>query len=611
MTTEKLVVELEAKLGNSKRSIDDFEKSIDKVEKSTKNADLSLSSLASNVKNVAVAASGAVTALTAFVTITSRSRKELQLLASTANDSVDSFESTAFALKTFGLEASDTAQLLNDVTEAASEFANVGAGPFQDLADQLGLTKDEAVSLAREVKDLSGTDAMVKLINVVNDAELSFADSNQALKAISSDFQFLTPLVKENAAQLQVLADRYNKANAELALTAQQEKDLAALSDTSKLLTEQLGNAAASISANLAPVFNDFFNSVIEVVPEATNTIIDFFNTFQQAESINDINSISREIESLSKESVELEENLQSLLSGEYRTINQQGVIDAQAEGLSKVNERLFELKKRRDELIEQQSLLDQVEQRQGGEISGGFGGETPIGQRDRLDEIESRFKTEQELLAEKLAAELEIVGENQQLRLELEAEYQNKLLDLELERVDKEIEARNRKDAAIKKQQQDELKEEQKLQKEKISATLSYADAAISIGNLLFEDNKAIRSGLVIADTAAGIVRAFADLPFPAAVAASTSIGIEGARQLAAINSASKGGGSSSAPSAASSQDFSQSSLQDSSELSISSSDTNGSNQAIILRVEADDSDVANSINALLSNAKLTGTLK
>jgi len=50
----------------------------------------------------------------------------------------------------------------------------------------------------------------------------------------------------------------------------------------------------------------------------------------------------------------------------------------------------------------------------------------------------------------------------------------------------------------------------------------------------------------MVVVHAAAGIMRAFADLPYPAALAASAGIAATGVAQLAAISSASSGGGGS-----------------------------------------------------------------
>ena len=148
---------------------------------------------------------------------------------------------------------------------------------------------------------------------------------------------------------------------------------------------------------------------------------------------------------------------------------------------------------------------------------------------------------------------------------------------------------------SSVENDKQAEVKATKKSNHEKLSSELSYADAAINIGNLLFEDNKALRLGLVVADTAAGITRAFADLPYPAALAASASIAATGAAQLSAINSASKGGGSSVGSPSATSVDTSL--PEETPELSINASDTSGSNQSIIIRFEGSGDDITEAI--------------
>ncbi len=613
MATEKLIIELDAKVGNLTTELEKINKRLDETDEKTKNADKSLKELSEGVKKVTKFTSGAVAAFTAFVTIAAKSRSELQNLADTANDSIAAFEATAFALQTVGVDASGTAQLLNDVTEAASEFANVGAGPFQDLADQIGLTEAQAKSLALEVKDLSGTDAMLRLVSVVNEAGLSFADTNQALKAISSDFQFLSPLIANNGRELQTLTQRYNEANAALSLTSVQEQSLKELSTTTTLLTDQLGNSANLISATVAPTFNAFFNAVIDVVPEATNTIVDFFNKFQEASNITDINSINREIEELNDSAAKYEEQLNSLISGEYQlAFGNNENIQAQAEGLTVVNERLAELKSRRDELIEQQAILDEVSKRNGGLISGGSRAADEDAQK-QLEAIADRFKSEEELLRQKLSEELAIVGENKELRKALEEEFNNELLARETERLNEQLSKEKEASNKIKKLRQDDLKAEQQAQSDKLAYAQTYTGAALTLANTFFEDNKALRAGLVVVDTAAGIAKAFADLPYPAALAASASIAATGAAQLAAITSATKGSGGAGS-SVSGTTDVTNDlidNLGDTSDLTISAGDTSGANQALILKIEADDSDVANSIQALLKNAKLSGTLQ
>ena len=104
-------------------------------------------------------------------------------------------------------------------------------------------------------------------------------------------------------------------------------------------------------------------------------------------------------------------------------------------------------------------------------------------------------------------------------------------------------------------------------------------------MGNAFLEDNKAIQAGIIVADTATGIMRAFATSSIiyeayaNAAVVAATGIA-----QLANLRSASKGGGnvSESSSSGGSSSNQSQQDFQEqTSSLELTDSSAGGSTQS------------------------------
>ena len=161
------------------------------------------------------------------------------------------------------------------------------------------------------------------------------------------------------------------------------------------------------------------------------------------------------------------------------------------------------------------------------------------------MEEIENRFKTEEELLREKLEKDLALYADDKIMRLNLEAEFQNALLDLQLSRVDAEIDSIDKRKNAEKRARDEALREEKRANKQKIGVTQDYANAALTVGGMLFEDNKAIRAGMIVVDTAAAAMRAYSDLGPIAGSAAAAAIIATGASQLASINSATKGGGS------------------------------------------------------------------
>lgn len=94
-----------------------------------------------------------------------------------------------------------------------------------------------------------------------------------------------------------------------------------------------------------------------------------------------------------------------------------------------------------------------------------------------------------------------------------------------------------------------EEVKREKLSQSERLKNQQQFLRAGSILANTFFEDNKAIQAAFIVAETAAGISRQFADLPFPAALATSAVVAATGIAQLAALQSASPGGGSISAP--------------------------------------------------------------
>ena len=86
----------------------------------------------------------------------------------------------------------------------------------------------------------------------------------------------------------------------------------------------------------------------------------------------------------------------------------------------------------------------------------------------------------------------------------------------------------------------------EEKADKSKLQSTRKFIQASAILNNALFEDNKAINAGLIVADTAAGIMMAFRSASSPyEAYANAAVIAATGIAQLANLNSSSKGGGS------------------------------------------------------------------
>jgi len=141
-------------------------------------------------------------------------------------------------------------------------------------------------------------------------------------------------------------------------------------------------------------------------------------------------------------------------------------------------------------------------------------------------------------------------------------------------------------------------IRAQRKAAREREQIERGYLNAASSINTSLLDDNKEVGKGIIVADAAVGTIKAFRDLPYPAAIAAGVSINLSALQALQEVDSSGRGGGSVSAPvSSALPQESAQQSQ--SSDISILSSDAGsaGNNE---LRVTVNDDNASDFAIAL-----------
>ncbi len=530
-----------------------------KLEKETKKTKVSVKDLSSAIKKAFAAGSAAAVALVGFVTLTAKSRKELQLLADQAKITAGEFEPLAFAAKMYGVEAEQVAKISNDLQVRLGRFGTKGEGAFKDVTEVLGLANEEAQKYAQTLMGFTAPEAIQIIVNDLEAVGATSEQTTAALNTISGGLEKLNPLFKDNGVELATLTARYNEVNGSIGLLASQEKDLAKLADTNEMLWEQLGNAGTLISASLAPAVNDFFNGVISIVPDATNAIYDFIDSFKDLENRDSIRALDADIATLEGQIDALQEVIDNRISANKKKYGDVSIWDAlnpwssdtgdttQMQGqLDELNSQLQEFYDRRNDIINAEEEAKQARTFDTVDFNENSMNAKDIASYDReIEALQDRFKTEEELLREKLERDLELIGEDQMMRLNLEAEFQNALLDLQISREDAEIDSIDRRRDAEKRARDETLREEKRAYKQRIGITQDWANAALTAGGIIFEDNKAIRAGMVVVDTAAAAMRAYSDLGPIAGSAAAAAIIATGAAQLASINSATKGGGS------------------------------------------------------------------
>jgi hypothetical protein len=441
LSTESLIVELDARTAKLDAKLNSTNDKLDKLTDKSEKADSGLRKFGSGAKvaagvvlKTAAAATALAAAVTAIVVSSAKGRRELELLAKQAKTTTSDFQALSFATNTYGINGEQIADISKDIADKVGEFSAAGTGAFQDYADVMKLTKDEARATAQEFEGLSSQEILGTMVSRMEDASVSGDKMTFVLESLGNDASRLIPLFKGNSKELLELKKRFDDVNSSLQITGTQAEALRDVSNTFTLLTSSAGNATTAISATLAPVLDDFFNDIIAIVPDATQTIINFINSFLDAENISSISGVNKEIEKVNESIKQTTETM----------IGQVPRMRAGSEAqLASDQLRLKELEAQLVALTDQEKKLEDVNRLSGGQIGGEVAdiSESGLGTGDEIQAIADRFKLEETLLAEKLVRELQIIGDNNELKLELEKEFEKNIASLRAEEEERKVE--------------------------------------------------------------------------------------------------------------------------------------------------------------------------
>jgi len=472
MTTESLIVELDAKTGELDAGLKSTNDELDRLTKQVEKSDDKLSDWTKTAKKggaIAFKLAGSYLAVSAAVSAmvlsSASSRKELELLSLQAKQNVDDFQAIAFATNTVRIDAEKFADVSKDISDRMGEFATAATGPFQDYADVMKLSKEETIKTAKEFQKMNSEDVLIAMIKNMEDAGTTGDQMIFVMESLAGDASRLIPLFKNNAEQLNNLKKSFKDVNDELKITDKQAEGLKEVSTKYNLMTTQIGNATTAISATLAPVMTDFFNDVIEIVPQATQTIINFINTFLDAEDIQVISQIDEQLKSVNKTMREtalaskiVNEAIESGDTGFFSRERNIGMI-LRAEEFETAKKRAHELEAQLFRLKEAQADIGDAVILEGGEIGGEGGESASTGKTDadlvkeldvlqlRLSKIEEMNMTEIELLTAKLGEEKELLDqtvtdeeERNSFKLLLDEEYANNKQKIDQKALDSEV---------------------------------------------------------------------------------------------------------------------------------------------------------------------------
>lgn len=448
---EEIIVKLEA-------DIKDYVKKMKKAEDANKETSNSATGLAANLGKFKVAAGVAAgaalgtaaavaalgAALTAMTVNSATNRRELSILARQAKETESDFKALAFATSQYGINAEQIADITKDVSDRLGEFATAGTGVFQDFADVMGYTADEAQQTAASMQQLSGKEAIQFMVSEMEKAGATTNQMTFALESMGNDLSRLIPLFSDGGREVNRMTARFEQFSS-LELSDQQAKQLLEVKENVDLLSSAFSTASDAISATFAPVLNDLIETTISIVPKATETIIDFINSFRSAEDIQSISALERQINKTS-------ESINDLTTSQSRS----------DENMSKVRQKQIDNKiKRKLELQKQLDIINKQNEAKAIEpkppvetntSASKTGGKTKTAEqvaeeeRKKTEALREFVQTRREIIENEKAEGLALLEEaaekeigtqesRAQRALEIEREYQSQLVSLAKER--------------------------------------------------------------------------------------------------------------------------------------------------------------------------------
>ena len=538
---------MNAGLAKSERELDSFD---DK----TKKADVSLSKFtgAANVAGSAITAVASAvaigtTAMVAFGVATGKSAQETENLARLAGVSAEEFKGLDYAMKRAGISAEKFGDQSKDAAERVGEFitsfekTGKGTGPLNDFFDTLKLTEEQAYKTAQAMDHMSGDEILQFMVTEMEKAEVSAKQMSFALESVASDTTLLIPLLKDGGKELEALKNEFNGLNNEL--SDREKQNYIDFANNMDALTTSFSSFMANALAPFIPMMNAATMSVAEFFAE-WNTELDLDRIgdaikeggleqlFADADTIKEIEAFNEQLETLASQQVKMVENRQAALDAQA----EQGPVVVAGRGGETQEEFEARIERMQADIDATNDYYEQIKQAQADFAA--------------FQEEQAEAKGDPE---EKDGTVLP-TGKLYDVQLEVEQEYYEESLAKHQDYQDRLAASESAAQKQKEKLRKQDQKDADKAEKEKRRTEDAGLSAAMAINTALFDDNKAIRSGLIVADTAMAISRQFADLPYPAALASSAAIAANGAIQLAAVNSSTKGGGSVSSPSASAS---------------------------------------------------------
>lgn len=272
MATEKLIVVLDAKTKKLDTALDKTQKKLKGVEGSTAKADKSFAKFTKVAGQAALAVAAVAASVAIAVKEAAAFAKELEVAANRAGETVERMQSLAFATNTVGVSLEKLGDISKDTNEKIGEFLATGGGGFQDFADIMNLSANEARLAAQEFEALSGPEVLQEMVSQMEAAGVSANQMSFALEGMASDTTDLIPLLREGGKELNKLTSEFN----DLGITISQA-DITAIESVGREL-DKMTSIFSSEGRQLVADYSDELIAVINSTVWLAQKTTDAFN---------------------------------------------------------------------------------------------------------------------------------------------------------------------------------------------------------------------------------------------------------------------------------------------------------------------------------------------
>lgn len=180
--------------------------------------------------------------------------------AQVAGTSAEQFQRFAAGARSVGIEGDKLADILKDMNDRVGDFLSTGGGPmadfFENIAPKVGVT-------AEQFRGLSGADALQLYVSSLEAANLSQAEMAFYMEALASDATALIPLLQNNGAEMNRLADAAERAGS--VISGETIEAAASFNQSLRTLGDVVSGVAVQITAELAPALARVGEFVAEI----------------------------------------------------------------------------------------------------------------------------------------------------------------------------------------------------------------------------------------------------------------------------------------------------------------------------------------------------------